>query len=118
MIAGHMRPVSFEAPDRNTDGKRPSCTVRVILRTKSRFVRGSENAEDNRRRTLELTADGYALHDRIMAVALERERLLLGDFSSEEFAALASPLRRIHARVPDVSDYQPESEAEDRRPRR
>jgi hypothetical protein len=81
-------------------------------------VRGFEIADDNRRRTLELTAAGYALHDRIMAVALERERLLLGDFSPEEIETLASLLRRMHVRVPDVSDYQPDSEVEHDRTKR
>ena len=44
------------------------------------------------RKTLNLTDAGYELHDQIIQVALERERRLLSDLSTEEVATLVTIL--------------------------
>ncbi len=62
---------------------------------------------DARRQVLELTASGYALHDSLIAMAIERERLLLADFTAEEAEHLLALLRRIHARLPELRDFAP-----------
>ena len=59
---------------------------------------------------LELTASGYALHDRLIAMAIERERLVLADFTQEEVEQFLTLLRRIHARLPELRDFRPEEE--------
>lgn len=72
------------------------------------YLTEAEDPSDNRRQILELTARGYDLHDRIMAVALERERLLLEDLAPDEVAQLAKFMQRMLARVPDVREFRPE----------
>lgn len=63
---------------------------------------------DARRQVLELTPSGYDLHDRLIALATAREQILLADFSAEERAQLTLFLRRLHARLPQLRDFQPE----------
>jgi DNA-binding MarR family transcriptional regulator len=65
---------------------------------------------DARRQVLELTPTGYALHDRLIALATAREHLLLADFSAEERAQLTLFLRRLHARLPQLRDFRPEDD--------
>lgn len=59
-------------------------------------------AGDPRRREMALTRKGRALHDRMAAVALERERRLLGCLEPEEVDQLISLLERVHANLPTV----------------
>lgn len=75
-------------------------------------VREHADSRDARRQVLQLTPSGYELHDRLMAVALQRESLILADFSAEEIAGLTALLRRIHARLPELRDFSPEDATE------
>ncbi|MDT4866950.1 MarR family protein [compost metagenome] len=59
----------------------------------------STNPHDGRSVTLSLTAQGFELHDRILEVALERERRLLSNLSPEEVETLLDLLRRLHSNV-------------------
>ena len=54
----------------------------------------------------ELTASGRALHDRVLTVALERERRLLSSLSAE-VDVLIKLRGRLHAKVNNVHDYDP-----------
>lgn len=63
---------------------------------------------DNRRRTITLTASGLNLHDRVIKVALERERLLLADMTAAELTTLLKLLHHMHRRVDIANAYQPE----------
>jgi DNA-binding MarR family transcriptional regulator len=58
-------------------------------------------------RTLHLTEAGHALHDQLMDVALQRERLLLSGFSAEEKDRLLDLLRRMYDNVPAMNAYDP-----------
>lgn len=68
-------------------------------------VREQADPRDARRQLLVLTESGYALHDRLIALATAREALLLADFSAEERAEFTQFLRRIHARLPELRDF-------------
>jgi DNA-binding MarR family transcriptional regulator len=70
-------------------------------------VAESPDARDARRQVLELTPSGYALHDRLIALATAREQLMLAGFSEEERAQLTGYLRRLHARLPALKEFQP-----------
>lgn len=70
-------------------------------------VRESADGRDARRQVLELTPSGYALHDRLIAMAIERERLVLADFTKDEVDQLLALLRRIHMRLPVLRDFAP-----------
>jgi DNA-binding MarR family transcriptional regulator len=58
-------------------------------------------------RLIELTTAGQALHDRIVVVALERERLLTQGFSEDERQMLFGLLRRMLANVEAVNAWDP-----------
>jgi DNA-binding MarR family transcriptional regulator len=58
---------------------------------------------DQRRQFIALTRKGIAMHDAIVDIALERERLLVGEFSDDERRLLVSFLSRMHARLPIVN---------------
>lgn len=58
---------------------------------------------DARRHVIDLTENGRALHDRIIAVALERERRLLACLSAGEREQLVALLNRLHDNLPAVS---------------
>ncbi len=58
-----------------------------------------------------LTADGRALHDRVAAVALARERCLLQGLSDAEVDTLRGLLGRLTANVAAVDAYVPEGGA-------
>lgn len=60
------------------------------------------DAADGRLRIATITHKGRQLHDRIMAIALERERALLSIFDAGERDALIGLLRRMHENLPAV----------------
>ncbi|MFD2419490.1 MarR family winged helix-turn-helix transcriptional regulator [Amycolatopsis pigmentata] len=58
-------------------------------------------------RTLHLTEAGHELHDQLMDVALQRERLLLSGFTADEKVRLLDLLRRMYENVPAMNAYDP-----------
>jgi DNA-binding MarR family transcriptional regulator len=54
---------------------------------------------DQRRQSVALTRRGVSMHDRIVALALEREQHLLDGFSASERKSLLDFLARLQARV-------------------
>lgn len=52
--------------------------------------------EDGRTHSISLTARGHAMHDKIIVVALERERRLLSCLDKNEREVLIDLLRRLH----------------------
>lgn len=71
------------------------------------YTTSEVDAEDARRHTVTLTKKGHALHERVLVTALERERLLLSDLSSDEVELLISFLHRMSSRLPAVNNVQP-----------
>lgn len=74
---------------------------------KAGYVSSQVDSQDARRNTVSLTAEGLDLHDRVLKVALERERRLLGDLSAEEVDTLINLLGRLQAQVAHVNEYDP-----------
>ena len=58
--------------------------------------------EDGRLRLATLTKKGRALHDQIIGVALERERVLLSILTDTERDTLIGLLKRLHENLPAV----------------
>lgn len=73
------------------------------------------DGRDARRQLLELTATGYALHDRLIALATAREQMMLEGFTPEERVQLTGFLRRLHARLPELREFRPDGDGEDGR---
>ena len=72
------------------------------------------NTRDGQR-LIALTAAGQRLHDQIVVVALERERLLTQDFSEDERQTLIRLLGRMLANVEAVNAWDPLDEPAKRR---
>jgi DNA-binding MarR family transcriptional regulator len=62
-----------------------------------------DDGADARRRIIDLTPEGRALHDRILRVALERERRLLSCLDPAEVEVLLGLLNRLHDNLDAVS---------------
>lgn len=77
------------------------------LLEKAGYVSSQVDSQDARRNTVSLSAEGLALHDRVLKVALERERRLLGDLSTEEVDVLINLLGRLQAQVAHVNEFDP-----------
>jgi DNA-binding MarR family transcriptional regulator len=76
----------------------------------SGYVGSRVDPRDARRNTVSLTAAGRALHDRVLRVALERERRLLSGLSAEEVDTLIELLSRLHGQVSHVNEYEPQDD--------
>ncbi len=85
------------------------------LEEKGYLIAGGDPT-NQRRKTLELTPKGYELHDEIIQVALERERRLLSDLTSEEADLFLDLLARTTAKIPHVNEYDPASTAATKTP--
>jgi DNA-binding MarR family transcriptional regulator len=80
-----------------------AATSRALRALEGRgLVSSWQDDPQNHRKTVELTAAGEALHDRIIRRAHSREEILLADLSSDEVQVLAGMLRRMMRRVPDI----------------
>ena len=73
------------------------------------LVNRSPNASDGRSHLLELTAEGRAVHDGIMPLALKIERQLFSVLTEEERASLHKMLVRIRDQA---GEFDPESLAD------
>ncbi|MDK3017366.1 MarR family winged helix-turn-helix transcriptional regulator [Pseudodonghicola flavimaris] len=62
---------------------------------------------DSRRKSWQLTDSGRALHDRILAHALERQKRLLSGFSETELRALTGYLARLLENIDGAFDDGP-----------
>ena len=60
------------------------------------------DAKDGRLRMATLTPKGRQLHDQIVGVALERERVFLSVLSESEHETLIGLLKRLHENLPEV----------------
>lgn len=77
------------------------------LLEKAGYITSQVDSQDARRNTVSLTAEGLALHDRVLKVALERERRLLGNLSEGEVDTLINLLGRLQTQVTHVNEYDP-----------
>jgi DNA-binding MarR family transcriptional regulator len=75
--------------------------------TKRGYVEASNDTADNRRSLLALTRAGAALHNRVIVSSLAREKLLLTDFSRDEYRVLLGFCRRLVANVARVEAHEP-----------
>ena len=71
------------------------------MQTKGLITLGLD-ADDGRVRIATLTKQGRKLHDQILGIALERERVLLSVLSADERDTLIALLTRLHENLPEV----------------
>ena len=71
------------------------------------FLQVSVDAADGRQRVIAFTPAGKKLHQRVMALALERERRMYAIFSGDELRTLSALLKRFRAHIPTVRTPKP-----------
>ncbi|MFN3863021.1 MAG: MarR family winged helix-turn-helix transcriptional regulator [Erythrobacter sp.] len=71
------------------------------------LVARAANPADRRSHLLELTAEGRAIHEEVMPLALATERDLLGGFSPQDQAMLRDMLAAIRLRAGELARGQP-----------
>ncbi|NIE72920.1 winged helix-turn-helix transcriptional regulator [Pantoea sp. Ap-967] len=71
------------------------------------YVSSQVDKSDARRYAVSLTTAGKQLHEKVLKVALERERRLLSDLSPAEIDLLINLLGRLHSKVSYTNDYDP-----------
>ena len=71
------------------------------------FLRVTVDAADARQRVIQFTPAGKNLHQRVMALALERERQMYVIFSDDELETLSALLKRFRAHIPTVRTPKP-----------
>lgn len=73
------------------------------------LLRIDEDPKDARQRFAQLSQAGFALHDRMLPLVMERERRLTSCLSEDERKLLIGLLRRLHANLPALenpADYE------------
>jgi DNA-binding MarR family transcriptional regulator len=77
---------------------------RTLVAMEARGLVGIKNdRDDGRTYSIALTAKGAAIHDNVIALALERERRLLSCLNQAERNTLISLLGRVHANLDAVA---------------
>ena len=80
-----------------------AATSRALKSMKRRgLVDVCQEDPDNHRKIVDLTDKGRSMHDQIIRLAHNRERILVSGLSREEVDQLADYLRRLLQRVPDI----------------
>ena len=79
-----------------------------------RLVTGEAEGRDPRRRRLQLTAEGYRLHDKLMAIAVERENQLLQGLGEDDIATLVGLLRRVKSNIQAIKERDTAAVSPDR----
>lgn len=83
--------------------KGPVSRTLALMRTRG-LIAIKADPRDGRSHSISLTAKGMTTHDRIIAVALERERRLLDCLDRSERETLIALLLRVHSNVDAVGD--------------
>jgi DNA-binding MarR family transcriptional regulator len=79
----------------------------VAALTRRGFLQVTVDAADGRQRVIAFTPAGKKLHQRVMALALERERQMYSIFSDDELRTLSALLKRFRAHIPTVRAPKP-----------
>ena len=82
-----------------------SRTVAALVRRG--FLRVTVDVTDARQRVIQFTPSGKRLHQRVMGLALERERQMYAIFSDDELQTLSALLKRFRAHVSTVRTPKP-----------
>ncbi|WP_221794221.1 MarR family winged helix-turn-helix transcriptional regulator [Oceanobacter mangrovi] len=75
---------------------------------KEQLVTLQTDPTDARQMLVSLTASGQLMHDQIFELAIQREQLLLAEFSEQERTQLVDFLNRLNARVGAVNAFNPD----------
>lgn len=99
MFIGYANETSANRICRETDLDKGAVSRSLNVLARMGIISVKEDGADSRRRNVALTAKGRALHDRVVPVALERQRILLAALSSAEVESFMELLGRLQTRV-------------------
>jgi DNA-binding MarR family transcriptional regulator len=101
MFIGYVRETCANRICRETDLDKGAVSRSMNVLARMGIVSIREDGTDSRRNKVSLTAKGRALHDRMVPVALERQRELVAGLTGDEIAMFAGLVDRMQARVSD-----------------
>jgi DNA-binding MarR family transcriptional regulator len=101
MFIGYAQETCANRICRETDLDKGAVSRSLNVLARMGIVRVREDGTDSRRNKVSLTAKGKILHDRMVPIALQRERELVAGLTGEEVAAFAGLVDRMQARVCD-----------------
>jgi DNA-binding MarR family transcriptional regulator len=99
MFIGHAGETRANSICSETDLDKGAVSRGLGVLQRRGIVTVKEDGEDNRRNKVALTAKGRALHDRIVPVALARQRNLLSVLTPAEVEAFMDMIRRLQVKV-------------------
>jgi len=99
IFIGYTNETSAHRICRETDLDKGAVSRSLNALVRKGIVRMKDDGADSRRRNVGLTAKGRALHDRIVPVALERQRILLSSLSAAEVEKLMELLGRLRTKA-------------------
>ncbi|MBO0764444.1 MAG: winged helix-turn-helix transcriptional regulator [Hyphomicrobiaceae bacterium] len=101
MFVGYVHETCANQICRETDLDKGAVSRSLNVLARMGIVGIREDGTDSRRHKIALTAKGRALHDRLVPVAIERQRELVSGLTSDEVAVFANLVDRLRARVSD-----------------
>ncbi len=106
-VIGYEGPLTARAASQiiGIDKGAMSRTVAALVRRG--YLHVTVDTADARQRVIQFTSAGKKLHQRVMAVALERERQMYAIFSDGELQTLSELLKRFRAHIPAVRTPKP-----------
>ena len=101
MFIGHATETRANRICRETDLDKGAVSRSLGVLQRMGIVSVKEDGADSRRNNIALTSKGRALHDRLVPIALERQRKLLADLTPDEVRAFTGMIDRLQAKVTD-----------------
>jgi DNA-binding MarR family transcriptional regulator len=101
MFIGCARETCANRICRETDLDKGAVSRSLNVLSRMGIVSIREDGTDSRRNKVSLTAKGRALHDRMVPVAIDRQRELVAGLRGDEIAMFADLVDRMLARVSD-----------------
>jgi DNA-binding MarR family transcriptional regulator len=101
IFIGHATETRANCICRETDLDKGAVSRSLGVLQRMGIVKVKEDGTDSRRNNVALTSKGRALHDRVVPIALERQRALLADLTPDEVRAFTGIVDRLQAKVAD-----------------
>jgi DNA-binding MarR family transcriptional regulator len=99
LFLGYAGETSANTICRETDLDKGAASRSLNVLADMGVIRIGEDSADSRRHNIALTAKGRSLHDRIVPVVLERQRVLLSVLSRAEADSFMNMLGRLQAKA-------------------
>jgi DNA-binding MarR family transcriptional regulator len=113
MFIGHVAETRANCICRETDLDKGAVSRSLGVLQRMGIISVKEDGADSRRNNVALTSKGRALHNRLVRIALERQRDLLAGLTPDEVRAFTGMIDRLQAKVADGAPA-----AEERLPKR